>query len=67
MAIGIVSAFGMDVAVGMVIGADAEDTVGISCMSPGLGMYMGAQLLTGAGVEGAAQPGRSNEQRSRMK
>ena len=66
MATGMVSAFGMDVAVGMVIGTDVEGTVGSVCVSPGLAMYIGAQLER-AGVAGAAQPGISSEQRSRMK
>ena len=61
MAIGMVSAFGMDVTVGIVGGAD-----GISCASPSLGMYMGAQF-DGAGVAGAAQLERRNTQRNRMK
>jgi hypothetical protein len=59
--------FGMEVAVGMVMEAFAEDLVGSICGSPGLGIYIEAQLLTGAGVEAAAQLARSSEQRSRMK
>jgi hypothetical protein len=64
MAVGRVCAFGMAVAVGTVgsIGGVAR----ISCVGPGLGMYMGAQL-DGAGVAGAVQLERSSANKSRVK
>jgi hypothetical protein len=60
MPIGMVAAFGMLVAVGRIGG-----TEGISCVSPGLGRYMGAQLDT-MGVAGAAQLDMRSVQRSGM-
>ena len=59
-----VSAFGRDVAVGMVIGTDEEGTEGSVGVSPGLGIYMEAQL-DGAGVAGAAQLEMMSVQRNR--
>ncbi len=50
MAVGMVSAFGRDVAVGRrTMGAE-----GTCCVRPGFGIYMGAQL-TGAGVADGVQ------------
>ena len=60
-----VAAFGMDVAVGRVRGADAEGMVGSACVSPGLAMYMGAQL-EGVGVAGAAQLDKNRANRSKV-
>jgi hypothetical protein len=63
MAMAMVCAFAMEaVAVGM-----ACIAIGVACTSPGLEMYMGAQLLTGGGIEGAMQFERDNEQRRTMK
>lgn len=61
MATGMVAAFGMSVAVAT---GGEGDAGGISCVSPGLGMYMGAQFEGAAGVAGAAQLERRRMQRT---